>query len=152
MAPASSVLSLPTPAAIADIKIMRSNADKMLSRAASLDVTLRPHVKTHKTLQGALLQTGGRRSTITCSTLAEAEFFQSQGFTDILYAVPVDPSKTLRCAALARTGCDFHVLVDNVAQLHPLIKHGRPLPELPWSIAVMYVHPNPYPEPPQPKR
>jgi hypothetical protein len=39
-----------------------------------------------------------------------------------------------------------------VAQLHPLIKHGRPLPELPWSIAVMYVHPNPYPEPPQPKR
>jgi len=56
----------------------------MLGRAAGLGVRLRPHVKTHKTVGGALLQTGGRRSGIVVSTLAEAEHFADHGFDDIL--------------------------------------------------------------------
>lgn len=50
---------------------------------------LRPHVKTSKTVQAALLQTGGRKSKIVVSTLAEAAFYADAGFDDILYAVPI---------------------------------------------------------------
>eukprot|EP00055_Hartaetosiga_balthica_P012079 m.57529 g.57529 ORF g.57529 m.57529 type:complete len:127 (+) comp7830_c2_seq2:223-603(+) len=73
---------------------MRNNATAMLSRAKELKVAIRPHVKTHKTLQGALLQTGGERERIVVSTLAEADIFGIEyGFSDILYAVIVGVDK-----------------------------------------------------------
>ena len=65
----------------------------MLANAEKMNCILRPHVKTHKTLEGAVLQTGGRKSRIVVSTLAEAEFFAKGGFDDILYAVPLTPDK-----------------------------------------------------------
>jgi D-serine deaminase-like pyridoxal phosphate-dependent protein len=41
-------------------------------------------VKTHKTLEGAAIQTGGSKRGIVCSTLAEVRFFAAGGFDDIL--------------------------------------------------------------------
>lgn len=106
----------------------------MLARSSSYNCVLRPHVKTHKTIPGALLQTSNRRSTITVSTLREAEFFQEAGFTDILYAVPIDPSKIIRAKKMAR---HVHVTVDNIQQVAALINHGAPAPGERWSVVVM---------------
>ena len=85
--------TLRTPCYTLDLAIAKNNANVMIERAESLGCTLRPHVKTHKTIEGALLQTGGRKSGIVVSTIKEAEFYADNGFTDILYAVPITPDK-----------------------------------------------------------
>jgi len=93
-------------------------------------------VKTHKTVEGALLQTGGKKSCITVSTLREAEFFASHGFSDILYAVPITRDKLSRAAQLAQTA-DLAVIVDNIAHVTDLAKFGPPGEGLVWKVWVM---------------
>eukprot|EP00036_Acanthoecidae_sp_10tr_P023877 CAMPEP_0206329330 /NCGR_PEP_ID=MMETSP0106_2-20121207/23142_1 /ASSEMBLY_ACC=CAM_ASM_000206 /TAXON_ID=81532 /ORGANISM="Acanthoeca-like sp., Strain 10tr" /LENGTH=371 /DNA_ID=CAMNT_0053762043 /DNA_START=49 /DNA_END=1164 /DNA_ORIENTATION=+ len=128
-----------TPALLIDVDVAERNARAMLARADALGCTLRPHVKTHKTVEGALLQTGGRTSGITVSTLSEAEFFGSRGFTDILYAVPISPDKLAAAADLARRVQPFHVMVDHPAQFAAIEAFSETHPDdTPlWSIFVM---------------
>ena len=97
----------------------------MLGNAEKMGCALRPHVKTHKTLEGALLQTGGRKSRIVVSTLAEAEFFAQGGFDDILYAVPLTPDKFPSAMALTESLEKFHVLVDSVEIVSQLLQFRR---------------------------
>eukprot|EP00041_Stephanoeca_diplocostata_P036119 m.1301764 g.1301764 ORF g.1301764 m.1301764 type:complete len:369 (-) comp24806_c0_seq18:472-1578(-) len=128
------VTDLRTPALVVRLDIVTRNCTQMLQRAARLGCVLRPHVKTHKTLEGATLQTGNTNRRITCSTLAEAEFFANGGFDDILYACPITPDKLPQAASLANRRT-FHVLVDNAAMLPHLAAH---LPTSGcWSVFVM---------------
>jgi D-serine deaminase-like pyridoxal phosphate-dependent protein len=78
------------------------------------DVALRPHVKTHKSPEIARLQHGGASGPITVSTLAEAEAFAQEGFSDITYAVPIEPGKFVRALDLARR-VRLHLLTDDTA-------------------------------------
>lgn len=100
-----------TPALILDIDRLRVNAKRMLDHCAARGITLRPHVKTPKSVDVAKLATGGRMSTITVSTLAEAEHFAQAGFTGILYAVGIAPNKFNRAK---RIGPTLTVVVDSV--------------------------------------
>ena len=103
---------LPSPSFVIDLARLRANVSRMNAVAAAVGAVLRPHVKTHKTVEAALLQCGERRS-IVVSTLAEAEAFAAAGFTDILYGVPPEPSKLPRIAALVARVPAMHVLVDS---------------------------------------
>lgn len=85
----------------------------MQEKARASAVLLRPHVKTHKTIEGARLQLGADTGPITVSTLAEAEFYADSGFRDITYAVPLAPSKLDRALALQSRIDVLHVLVDH---------------------------------------
>ncbi|CAD7968316.1 unnamed protein product [Amoebophrya sp. A120] len=86
--------SLSTPACVVRLPTAERNAKKMLDKCKKLDLNFRPHVKTHKTLEGALLQTGGKRSTIIVSTLQELDFYVNRhNFTDVIYAIPFPVSK-----------------------------------------------------------
>eukprot|EP01060_Flectonema_neradi_P019696 TRINITY_DN2699_c2_g1_i2.p1 TRINITY_DN2699_c2_g1~~TRINITY_DN2699_c2_g1_i2.p1 ORF type:complete len:294 (+),score=49.40 TRINITY_DN2699_c2_g1_i2:3-884(+) len=125
--------TLRTPCYTLDKSIAKNNAETMLKRAESLGCTLRPHVKTHKTIEGALLQTGGRRSGIVVSTIREAEFFAENGFSDIIYAVPITPDKVPAAASLS-TKTQFHVVVDNTQQLEAVLQHEL---NKKWSIFIM---------------
>ena len=107
---------IPTPAFIIDLPVLRKNLDFMKARAETMGVKLRPHTKTHKTREIALLQMDSTRS-ITVSTLAEAEFFFQAGITDITYAIPLFPGKIDRISGLIARGADFKILVDNPAIL-----------------------------------
>lgn len=113
--------ALRTPCCIVRRAIVERNCAAMLARAASLGVALRPHVKTHKTVEGALLQTGGRRGRITVSTIAEAEWFAARGFDDILYAVPLTPDKVDEVLALHSRLERFTVMVDHADQVSALL-------------------------------
>ena len=129
--------ALRTPCCIVRRAIVERNCAAMLARAASLGVALRPHVKTHKTVEGALLQTGGRRGRITVSTIAEAEWFAARGFDDILYAVPITPDKLGAAAALLRAGVRLHVCVDHDAQLDAIVARARAdAASFRWSVAL----------------
>eukprot|EP01047_Picozoa_sp_COSAG01_P067869 COSAG01_NODE_9674_length_2372_cov_4.364716_3_plen_140_part_00 len=91
---ARTVAELRTPCLVLDLPVARANIARMQRRANRLGVALRPHVKTHKTIELARMQvrlylscglggkpltvppqTGGGCRRITVSTLAEAEFY-----------------------------------------------------------------------------
>jgi D-serine deaminase-like pyridoxal phosphate-dependent protein len=104
---------LRTPAALVDLEVLERNAERMARRASRLGVRLRPHVKTHKTLEAARIQVQGHSGGIAVSTLAEAAFFAAGGFRDITYAVPIAPAKLGEAVALAARLDRFSLLVDH---------------------------------------
>merc|ERR1712167_240377 len=106
----------------------------MLAKAASLGTVLRPHMKTHKTLEGGVLATGGSKRRIVVSSLAEAEFYANGGFDDILYAVPITGDKLPQAARLTARLDAFHVLVDHEAQVDELLKQPAPADGKRWSV------------------
>uniref|UniRef100_A0A3B4T817 Zgc:162816 n=1 Tax=Seriola dumerili TaxID=41447 RepID=A0A3B4T817_SERDU len=117
--------ALCTPALVVDVDKVKRNAQRMIERCQKLGVQLRPHMKTHKTLECADIMTGGSRRCIVVSTLAEACFYADHGFDDILYAYSVPFDKVERCAALSERLDLFQVLLDHPDALEQLKK--RPL-------------------------
>ena len=104
---------LGTPSLVLDIARVRRNAARMTERARALGVRLRPHVKTHKCVEVARIQTDGHGGAITVSTLAEAAAFAAHGFTDITYAVPIEPGKFETALELVAKGVRLHVITDD---------------------------------------
>ncbi|MEU2711445.1 DSD1 family PLP-dependent enzyme [Streptomyces sp. NPDC007205] len=121
-----------TPFAVVDIHPMRRNIARLKDRADGLGVTLRPHVKTAKSLDVAALLHSGTPCPVTVSTLAEAEAFADGGYTDITYAVGIDPHKLPRVVALLRRGVTLRLLLDSPEQATFVAeasrRAGTPLP------------------------
>lgn len=109
-----SILDLPTPALILDRSRLERNAARMRDKVGSLDVILRPHVKTSKSIDVLHVLAGGADLPITVSTLAEARYFFERGVTDILYAVGIAPVKLPEIRDLVRAGCKLRVILDTL--------------------------------------
>lgn len=103
-----------TPALVVDRARLVRNIERMRARLAGLGVPLRPHVKTAKSVDVIRLAVEGQPGGITVSTLREAEHFLGHGFTDILYAVGIVPSKLAHVAELRRRGADLAIILDSV--------------------------------------
>ncbi|MBW3564119.1 MAG: alanine racemase [Acidobacteria bacterium] len=116
---------LPTPAFLVDRERVANNCERMRKRATEWGVTLRPHVKTHKTIEGARMQLGAPSGPITVSTLAEAEFFASEGFTDITWAVPVVPAKIGRAIRIGKGIERLSLVIDHADMVRELEAAGR---------------------------
>lgn len=104
---------LPTPALLLDLDILTRNIERMAAKAAKLGVRLRPHIKTHKCIEIARRQQAAGATGITVSTLAEAAAFSAGGFSDITYAVPLEPGKIVPALALAGE-LDLGLTVDDL--------------------------------------
>ena len=115
---------LRTPCALVDLDVLERNCARMSARAKRLGVKLRPHVKTHKCVDIARIQTRGQSGAITVSTLAEARAFASGGFLDITYAVPVPFPAIPEAADLLRQGVHLKLLLDHDATLRELETFG----------------------------
>ena len=111
---------LPTPSLILDAARMRRNAERMSRRARELGVRLRPHVKTHKCVEVARVQTEGHFGGITVSTLEEARAFTDAGFVDVTYAVPIEPGKFARAVEVARRAERLGLVTDDAGVVAPL--------------------------------
>jgi D-serine deaminase-like pyridoxal phosphate-dependent protein len=119
---------LPSPCFVVDVARVRANCARVHRVAAEQRLGLRPHVKTHKTVEAARLQTAHAargEAKIVVSTLAEAEFFADNSFGDILYGVPLEPSKLARAWALHCRLPAFHVMLDSVEALDALAAHAK---------------------------
>lgn len=108
------ISDLPTPCALVDLEQLERNVRRIADKARRLGVRLRPHVKTHKCVEIARIQTDLHFGGVTVSTLAEAHAFAAAGFTDITYAVPIAPQKIAEAADLH---CEIDVL--NLLVDHP---------------------------------
>lgn len=111
---------LKTPSLLLDIERVRRNAASMAARVKEMGAALRPHVKTHKCIEVARLQTAGHAGGITVSTLAEARAFAAAGFTDIMYAVPIEPGKFAEALALAKD-CERLALITDDEDIPALL-------------------------------
>jgi D-serine deaminase-like pyridoxal phosphate-dependent protein len=111
---AKSILDLTTPALLLDRTKLERNAAQMREKVRALGVTLRPHVKTSKSIDVLRVLSGGSDMPITVSTLAEARYFFAHGVTDILYAVGIAPVKLPEVAELIRAGCKLRIILDTI--------------------------------------
>lgn len=105
--------TIPTPALLLDVGRVQRNAERIGNRVRDLGARLRPHVKTHKSIEVARIQTEGHSGAITVSTLAEASAFVAGGFQDITYGVPIEPGKFEAALALAKSCQRLGLITDD---------------------------------------
>ncbi len=102
-----------TPSLLVDIDRVLRNAERISQVAHRNNVRLRPHIKTHKCVEVARIQTAGHDGAITVSTLAEARAFARHGFSDITYAVPIERGKFAEAIEILRNGIKLNLLTDD---------------------------------------
>src|SRR5688500_18636251 len=105
--------TIPTPGLLLDVGRVRGNAKRIGERVRNFGTDLRPHVKTHKSIEVARIQTEGHSGAITVSTLAEGSAFAARGFQDITYAVPIEPGKFKTALALAKSCQRLSLITDD---------------------------------------
>ena len=95
-----------TPCLILDRNRMERNVARLRARLDALNVGLRPHLKTNKSVDAARAVMTTPSGPATVSTLKEAEQFALAGVTDLTYAVGISPDKIDRVLALRASGVD----------------------------------------------
>lgn len=117
MRPDSIFDTVETPAVLLDEARMMANLRAMQDRADRHGVALRPHAKTHKSLEIGRRQTGLGAAGVTVATVDEAQVFIEGGFKSITVARPVvTPSKWDRLLSVAQgNGAEVRVVVDSEA-------------------------------------
>jgi len=104
--------TLETPVLILDELKFEANLKKMMDLIKDSGMALRPHYKSHKSVDIARKQIAYGAKGITCAKLGEAEDLADAGIHDILIANQiVQPSKLARVAHLANK-CKLTVCVD----------------------------------------
>jgi D-serine deaminase-like pyridoxal phosphate-dependent protein len=116
---------LATPALLLDTSRLDRNLARLATRMAERGVTLRPHMKTAKSIDVAQRAFPNGPGPITVSTLAEAEYFAKHGYRDMTYAVGIAPHTAQRAMHLRKAGVDIKVLLDTTEQAAILGEAGK---------------------------
>ena len=122
-----------TPALIIDLETLDANVRIMVDFARSQGVGLRPHAKSHKSVDIARRLVASGALGACCATIGEAEAMAAGGIGGLLITSPMTTSNMLdRLGKLLRRRADVMVVADdvgNVAQLAELAaSHGCELP------------------------
>eukprot|EP01129_Flabellula_baltica_P005007 TRINITY_DN1783_c1_g1_i1.p1 TRINITY_DN1783_c1_g1~~TRINITY_DN1783_c1_g1_i1.p1 ORF type:complete len:414 (-),score=80.83 TRINITY_DN1783_c1_g1_i1:74-1315(-) len=128
---------IPTPANIINLKKFIQNCDFIIESAKKNNLSLRPMIKTHRCIEGALLQLYGsdlpnvtyeafqEHAKITVATMVEAEFYALNGFQNILYPYAMTIDKLKRAQVIASRIRSFGVTVDNIEVLENVIEFTK---------------------------
>ncbi|CAA9377408.1 MAG: METAL-ACTIVATED PYRIDOXAL ENZYME [uncultured Nocardioides sp.] len=113
---------MPTPRLVVERAVLDANIRRTADWARRLGLDLRPHVKTHKSVDLARLQLEAGAVGITVATVGEAEVFAAAGFDDVFIAYPlwIDDDRAERLRRLAGTTRRLAVGVDSVASAERL--------------------------------
>lgn len=126
---------LETPCLLLDADRLAANVATMRAGLDRLGVTLRPHLKTAKSLAVARIAMASPSGPATVSTLREAEHFAEGGVRDLIYAVGIAPQKLDRVGAIRRRwDADLAIVLDSAEQADAVAawsrRNGDPLPVL----------------------
>jgi D-serine deaminase-like pyridoxal phosphate-dependent protein len=122
---AETLRSLDTPCLVLDAGRMERNVARLRARIDRLGVTLRPHLKTAKSVEVARRVMTTPAGPATVSTLKEAAQFAAAGVRDMIYAVGIVPSKLARVLELRASGVDLAVVLDTVEQAEAVAAASR---------------------------
>jgi D-serine deaminase-like pyridoxal phosphate-dependent protein len=103
-----------TPALVLDRSRLAANAQRMLDRARRLGVTLRPHLKTLKSIDVARLAIDPQHGGVAAATLNEARYFAQHRIADIQLAVCLPPTKFAAAAAILKEAPRFSFFIDSL--------------------------------------
>ncbi len=125
--------ALNTPALVIDRDALQRNVETMAAFAKQNGMALRPHAKTHKSVEIARLQMAAGAVGVCCAKIGEAEALAAGGIGAILITSPVvTPQAIARLVTLHERIGDLRVVADNpdnVAALAAAAKEAsRPLP------------------------
>lgn len=118
----------PTPSLILDRARMEANMADMQRRMDASGISLRPHLKTAKSIEVARLALDLGARGITVSTLKEARYFFDNGVRDILYAVGIVAGKLSEAARLIERGCELKVVTDNIETARAIAAESTAIP------------------------
>ncbi len=105
---------LDTPVTLVDLDRLEANVRGWQAVMDRNGVAFRPHAKTHKIPEIALMQIAAGARGIVCAKVSEAEPFAEAGVRDICIAYPLfGEAKWRRVAALAASGVRVMVNCDN---------------------------------------
>jgi D-serine deaminase-like pyridoxal phosphate-dependent protein len=90
--------NIETPCLIIDVEKVRKNLGNMQDIADKYNCSLRPHIKTHKSVELAKLQLAFGAKGITCAKISEAEVMFRGGIRDIFIAYPLIGVKRIQSA------------------------------------------------------
>src|SRR5687768_16843755 len=106
---------LRTPCLVLDRVILERNLRRMSSATQRLGVSLRPHMKTAKSADVALIAVAGEAGGITVSTLAEPEYFAERGCRDITIAARTTAEKLDLIKGFISNDLILNVITNDVA-------------------------------------
>ena len=115
---------LDTPALVIDLDVVDRNAARSATAMAERGIELRPHAKTHKSVELGRIQLAHGAVGLTVGNLGEAEVFAAASFTDLFLAYPIWAvgSKAARLRALhADDRLDLSVGLDSVEGAERLV-------------------------------
>lgn len=114
-----------TPVLVVDETVLDANIARVADFASTTGLKLRPHVKTHKSIEIARRQLEAGAIGITVATPSEALVFATAGFTDILIAYPlwIDETKAAILEQVVRLSSAL-VGVDSVESARQLAQTG----------------------------
>ena len=113
--------ALNTPSLIVDLDALTCNINRMANYALAHRLTLRPHAKTHKSVEIATMQVEAGAAGVCCAKLGEAEAMAEGGVQSILITSPVVSTPAIaRLVALNNRIADLRVVADNPANVDAL--------------------------------
>jgi len=130
------VPQLQTPAFLVDLKKATKNCQAMKDSCKSLGLAFRPTTSTHRTQEGAKLQTMEPQKRVMCRSLHEVEYLANNGFDDILFGFPLIKQNIPRIMKIAERLSSFHLTVDNWDAVCAL-KDTTPPSGKAWSVLLM---------------
>src|ERR1041384_6508845 len=107
---------LQTPALVIDLDVLERNIARMAEHATKNGIALRPHAKTHKSVEVAMRQLEAGALGICVAKLGEAEALANGGVDPILITSPVVTDAGIdRVMALNESLRELTVVCDNPA-------------------------------------
>jgi len=88
---ADALTRIETPTIVVDLDRVDANIARMATVMREREVALRPHAKTHKSLEFGRRQLGAGAVGLTVATVGEAEVFAEGGVDDLFIAYPLVP-------------------------------------------------------------
>jgi 3-hydroxy-D-aspartate aldolase len=105
---------LNTPVLVLEVEALDRNIARMAQMAADHGVALRPHAKTHKSVDIARRQIAAGAVGVCCAKIGEAEALADGGIAGILITSPVAAPRAIdRLAALAARASGLMAVVDH---------------------------------------
>jgi D-serine deaminase-like pyridoxal phosphate-dependent protein len=105
---------LPTPCMVVDIDLFEKNLRTMADYAKKTGISLRPHVKVHKSVDVAQRQITLGAIGLTTATIAESELMSNAGIKGVLWTKqPASVNNLMRAIALTRKDPTFMFVVDD---------------------------------------
>jgi len=105
---------LPTPCMVVDEALFQRNLKIMADQTKSTGISIRPHVKIHKSVDVAKIQLEHGGIGLTCATIAEAELMSGAGLKNVMWTKqPASKNAIERAVALSIKDPTFMFVIDD---------------------------------------